>query len=566
VKLALVLLGACFILFPALGAASLERAEIYFLDGARAMVEGGDWLVPHYQTRAFFDKPPLTYWLMALCFELFGVSKGAGRLVPAVAALLLLLVTFWLGRLLLDRRAGLAAMIILATSVGFMSLGRLAMSDMLLALFSTLAVALGVKLRDGSAPWALPVLGAVLGLGFLNKGPIAVLLPGLGLALLAWPRRREQLPSPRLLALAVALFGLLGFAWFAAIYVRLGVEPLVHFFLRENLERFAASTYDAGQPFLFYLGAYLSVGAPWSAFFALAAARAWRPPDVVVPGAAAARFLLLWIALMLVPLSLSRGKIDYYLLPLLPAFSLVLGRHFAQVRWGRLERLWAAVSLILAAAALALVPLALQQIPDGWISPGRRLCLGAVAALGALALLAAARRPSPRRTLSALAAVSGAVAIAVVTLLVPGFVAAQPNRGVVERVEREFARRRELGVVSCQDPARVQRDILFFTRHAVVERCDLWQVVSGRRPMLLLLQENEYQSLQAWPRLRLVSVHDYVPSASLSLDKLGRGQAARLFLVANYPGPRYQEQQVGPSRRHKEFMKLLRQRRRKRRG
>ena len=39
VKLALVLLGACFILFPALGAASLERAEIYFLDGARAMVE-----------------------------------------------------------------------------------------------------------------------------------------------------------------------------------------------------------------------------------------------------------------------------------------------------------------------------------------------------------------------------------------------------------------------------------------------------------------------------------------------------------------------------------------------
>jgi hypothetical protein len=84
--------------------------------------------------------------------------------------------------------------------------------------------------------------------------------------------------------------------------------------------------------------------------------------------------------------------------------------------------------------------------------------------------------------------------------------------------------------------------------------------------MLLLLQENEYQSLQAWPRLRLVSVHDYVPSASLSLDKLDRGQAARLFLVANYPGPRYREHEPGPSPRHKERMKLLRQRRRTLKG
>ncbi len=530
------------------------------------MLETGDWLIPRYQARAFFDKPPLTYWLIALCFELLGVSKGAGRLAPAVAALLLLLATFWLGRLLLDRRAGLAAMIILATSVGFMSVGRLAMSDMLLALLSTLAVALGVKLREASAAWALPALGAVLGLGFLNKGPIAVLLPGLGLALLAWQRRREAPPKPRALALASAIFAVLGFGWFVAIYARLGAEPLVHFFLRENLERFAASTYDSGQPLFFYVGAYLSVGAPWSALFALAAARALRPPDVVVPGVAAARFLLLWIALMLLPLSLSRGKIDYYLLPLLPAFSLVLGRHFAQVGWGRLDRLWAAVSLALGAAALALVPLALRQIPDAWISPGRRLCLVAVAALGALLLLATARRPSPHRTLSALAAVSGAVAIAVVTLLVPSFVAAQPNRGVVERVEREFARRREVGIVSCQDPARVQRDILFFTRQAVVERCDLWQVVSGRRRMLLLLQESEYQSLRRVPRLRLVSVHDYVPSASLSLDKLDRAQAARLFLVANYPGPRYREHEPGPSPRHKERMKLLRQRRRTLKG
>ena len=34
-----------------------------------------------------------------------------------------------------------------------------------------------------------------------------------------------------------------------------------------------------------------------------------------------ARFLLAWVALVLVPLTLSRGKVDYYLLPLYPALG-----------------------------------------------------------------------------------------------------------------------------------------------------------------------------------------------------------------------------------------------------
>ena len=55
--LALILLGCAAVLLPSLGAAPLERAEIYFMDAARAMVETGDWLVPRYQGTEFFDKP-----------------------------------------------------------------------------------------------------------------------------------------------------------------------------------------------------------------------------------------------------------------------------------------------------------------------------------------------------------------------------------------------------------------------------------------------------------------------------------------------------------------------------
>ena len=69
------------LLFSSLGQAPIERAEIYFLDGARSMVERADWLVPYYRGEPFFDKPPLTYWLMALAFPYVNIPFAIGYLL-----------------------------------------------------------------------------------------------------------------------------------------------------------------------------------------------------------------------------------------------------------------------------------------------------------------------------------------------------------------------------------------------------------------------------------------------------------------------------------------------------
>jgi 4-amino-4-deoxy-L-arabinose transferase-like glycosyltransferase len=424
---------AAGVLFPALGAAALERAEIYFLDVARAMVESGDWLVPRYRGEPFFDKPPLAYWLMALAFEAFGAKAAAARLVPAVAALGLILATLWLGTRLLDRRSALGGGIVLATTLGFMSFGRVAMSDMLLALWSTLAMGLCVMAyRPGAPAWTVSAVGAVLGLGFLTKGPIALLLPGLGILLYVWPRRAQRPFKAVNLALGALAFALFGVGWFVLIYLRMGAEPLVYFFVRENLQRFAAETYDSGKTPFFYLGAYLLVGAPWALFLPRAAWRGLESGDE-------RRFLLAWTFAMLVPLSLSRGKIDYYLLPLLPAVSLVLGRYLTTEAWRGIDRAWARAALGLLAAALLLVPLVLRGVAEGWISPGRRTAFIAVTSTAALALVVAAWRASARLVLGSLAAASGAVALGIVTLIVPGFLKAQPNRKLVRDLTRELA-------------------------------------------------------------------------------------------------------------------------------
>jgi 4-amino-4-deoxy-L-arabinose transferase-like glycosyltransferase len=533
----LLLLGAAALLLPALGAAPLERAEVYFVDAARAMVERGDYLVPYYRGQPFFDKPPLTYWLMAAAFHPLGFTTAAARLVSAVAALLVLAATLWLGKLRLGRQAALLGGLALATTGAFMAFGRIAMSDMLLTLWTTLAMALAVKALDSGRAWPwVPLLGAALGLGFLTKGPVAVLLPGLGLLIAAWTRRRRPLPLTGGAVLAAALaFALFGLAWFALLWMRLGPEPLRWFFLRENLARFAGDTYDTGRAPWYYVLTYLAEGLPWSLLLPVAGWSAWRARGESEVSRSAL-LLLAWVASMALPLSLSRGKLDYYLLPLYPPLSLVVGAFLSRARWSFAQRTWARAAAGACAAVLAALPLLAVRFPIEWLpSRGPALAVAAVAPLGALACALAALRPRPAVVTGTLAAVAAAVFLAAAVVLVPAFAAAQPHDAVVTDVERERVYRSDAIVVICEDEARVQRDVLFYARVPVQEQCDLWAAAASRYPFLLLLRPPERLSLQAMDGLREVATYRYVPAAALTLRGLTAGVAPQeLSLMANF--------------------------------
>jgi len=523
---------AAVLLFPGLGASPIERAEIYFLDGARSMVERQDYLIPYYRGQPFFDKPVLTYWLMAASFQTFGFTLAASRLVSVLVALLALTSTVWLGVQLFDRRTALYGGILLATTLGFVSFGRLAMSDMLLTLWSTLAMALAVAaFRDGNASgWYIPVLGAVLGLGFQTKGPVALLLPGLGILALLWQRRRQRWPiTLRRILLALALFAVVGLGWFALIYRRLGAEPLAHFFLRENLERFAAATYDVGRrAWWYYPPAYLAFGLPWSPFLVVAS---WH----VVRGDPEDRYsclLLGWMGLMVVLLSLSRGKIDYYLLPLLPPVSLVIGRYFGVVPWGRLDRIWGCVVMLLVGLVVVVTPAAIWQLPSDWLPPPALVLALALPLLGGgLACLMTALSITPQRTLAVMGTAAVLLFFSVNAVFLPAFRGAQPQQAVAEDVRRMRQHQPEAGLIFCEDHARLQRDLLFHARVVAQQRCDLKAAAASPQPQLLLLQSEERAALVA---LRELGEYRYLPASALTLRGFLAGlRPSTVILMAN---------------------------------
>ena len=424
---------------------------------------------------------------MAAAMKGLGPTAEAARLVSVLASLGFVLASAWLGTLVYDRRSGLAGALVLSTTLAFLSFARVAMSDMLLALFSTLAVALAVLAYRPAAPrYAVPLLGVVAGLGFATKGPIALLIPGLAILLLLYQNRSRPLPGGLAgLGLGAFFCAVLGLGWFVAGLLPARARP-ARLLLPAREPRALRRRDLRRRPPLLVLRAGLPRRGTAVVAAAAAGARAAAPRPPMRKSAAPRASSRRWVVLVLVPLSLSRGKLDYYLLPLYPAISLLVGRYLTAVEWRALDRTWVRVVLVALAGTLAFLLLQPPQLPPEWMpsASARALLLG-IAGAGILALLAVAVRPTPRALMLSLVSVVAASWLGVVTLCLPAFAAGQPNRAMVEDVARELRYRPDLRMAFCSDPTRVRRDVLLEVRITAIAECDLWSFAGSREPIYL---------------------------------------------------------------------------------
>ena len=74
----IVLLAAAVIpYFVKLGDASIWDAnEAFYVETPREMIESGDYVNPSFNYEPRFNKPVLSYWIVAGLYQVFGVSVG----------------------------------------------------------------------------------------------------------------------------------------------------------------------------------------------------------------------------------------------------------------------------------------------------------------------------------------------------------------------------------------------------------------------------------------------------------------------------------------------------------
>ena len=112
---------------------------------AKVMVRTGSWLIPENDGIPRLVKPPLLYWALAASMKIFGVNEFAARVPNALAVTFWVGVTFLIGVQMGGRWRGFLAGIILLTSLGTFTLGRIVMPEPMFSAF--IAAALYCALR-----------------------------------------------------------------------------------------------------------------------------------------------------------------------------------------------------------------------------------------------------------------------------------------------------------------------------------------------------------------------------------------------------------------------------------
>ena len=90
-----------------------ESSEARYAEIAREMVTTGDYLHPSLLGIHHYHKPPVTYQLTALGYQIFGVNEFGARFFLAVALLLQVFFVYKIGRLLFknEKKAMASALI-----------------------------------------------------------------------------------------------------------------------------------------------------------------------------------------------------------------------------------------------------------------------------------------------------------------------------------------------------------------------------------------------------------------------------------------------------------------------
>jgi 4-amino-4-deoxy-L-arabinose transferase-like glycosyltransferase len=336
------LIVGCLYLFGwGIGSYSLwDPWEPKYAQTVLEMTERGDYITPYYQGSVRWTKPILVYWAMMVPIYIGGNNELTARLPSVFAAMLGVLMLYYVVRRLFSRSAGVMAACVLATTPQYFYLARQSMPDMLLNMCIIGALggfALGRFLDDRQRLHFF--LGYVfLGLATLAKGPVAVavvvatcglfwlidfnprihLHPRTGAAAL-WEmiKRYQVLPG-------IAIFAAVAAPWYLVMLYKHSTKFVEKAILYENIQRFSEPLRDHDGTVTYYFGTFFHGMYPWCGLLPIALCSAFFGVRAIDEKARRIWFFVSWFLGVFIIFSMAGTKLQHYLLPITPAFAVLI--------------------------------------------------------------------------------------------------------------------------------------------------------------------------------------------------------------------------------------------------
>jgi 4-amino-4-deoxy-L-arabinose transferase-like glycosyltransferase len=326
----LVLSALCALLFlPGLTSIPpIDRDEARFMQATKQMLETGDLVHINFQDEPRNKKPVGIYWLQALAVKISGTkdltSAWPYRLPSAFGAWLAVLALFRYGKELFNPKIGFMAATMLATSFIVVVEAHIAKTDAVLLATVTIAMLILAKFYTGKDKSLLPLpvallFWAVLGIGFLVKGPLILMVVGATIAALCvmdrsahWLKAlHAEFGIP--VALAVVL------PWILAVSTGGGSNFFADALNQDLLPKLAGGEESHGALPGVHIAALFATAWPWSVLVPFAGVLAWRQRTNP-----AVRFCIAWLLPSWLIFELVPTKLPHYTMPLFPALTLLI--------------------------------------------------------------------------------------------------------------------------------------------------------------------------------------------------------------------------------------------------
>ena len=309
-RLLLIFFGIVTLFLPLSFAPLFDLDEGAFSEATREMLHSGNYLTTYLDGALRFDKPILIYWLQAFSVKLFGLNEFALRFPSALAGAVWALAIWSFTKRYFSEKSAFFATLFMLASLQINIITKAAIADSLLNLFIATSIFSAWSYIKSNKKSYLYASFALIALGTLTKGPVAIMIPLIVVTSYLLIKKRYKLLLKSLFnPIGILIFLAIAAPWYILEYLDQGQKFIDGFFLKHNLERFSSTLESHRGSLLYYIPVILVGFLP---FTSILIGTIKRVKTIFKDNLQL--YLLIWALFVIIFFSLSGTKLPHYVI------------------------------------------------------------------------------------------------------------------------------------------------------------------------------------------------------------------------------------------------------------
>lgn len=241
-----------------------DPVESNYVLSAITMLNHNSWISPMIYDHVWYDKPPLTYWALMICYKLFGISDFVSRIPNTlIAGASVSLMYHIVYRIKQSIPIAVTSAILLMSTLQFWYISHAVVTDGFLFFFNLAIFGYAYLAFTNNDKSSMVKAYIAAAFAVLTKGPIGLLLPGLILLVFMVFQKyiRANKDEVNLLKdlkiaftpLGIILFFAIASPWYVAMYSIHGQEFISGFLGLQNVGRALVSEHPKFDVWYYYL-------------------------------------------------------------------------------------------------------------------------------------------------------------------------------------------------------------------------------------------------------------------------------------------------------------------------